>query len=81
MAKGIYRPAKYVHHIEEINAENIYRPEVTLNYDNLMAVCRECHDDFHDNHGRWAKVNERKRKAKRESDRFYIDEMGRAHAK
>lgn len=47
LARGIYRPAKIVHHIIEITPENIHDPKVTLNWDNLEAVCRECHAEKH----------------------------------
>ena len=50
LARGIETPAVIVHHIEELNPLNIYKPEVTLNFDNLKAVCRKCHADEHINH-------------------------------
>ena len=81
LARGIYKPAKEVHHIEELTPLNIRIPEVTLGFDNLIALCKECHGSRHDNHGRWHKVNEAKRQAKKESQRFFIDEFGRVSAK
>lgn len=39
-----------VHHKETITEENINNPKVTLNYDNLMYVCKKCHDRF-EGHG------------------------------
>lgn len=39
-----------VHHKETITEENINNPEVTLNYGNLMYVCKKCHDRF-EGHG------------------------------
>lgn len=48
MRRGIYTPAVYVHHIIELDPVNISNPEITLNPDNLEAVCRECHADYHD---------------------------------
>lgn len=47
MARGIYKPAKEVHHIEELTPENIYRPEISLNFNNLVALCKECHKARH----------------------------------
>ena len=47
LARGIYRPAEIVHHLIEITPENIQDPKVTLNWDNLEAVCRECHAEKH----------------------------------
>ena len=47
LRKGIYTPAREVHHIEELTPENIHRPEVTLNFDNLEALCKDCHNKEH----------------------------------
>ena len=52
MRRGIYKPAKEVHHIEELTPENIYRPEVSLNFNNLIALCKECHKARHKEHDR-----------------------------
>ena len=47
MARGIYKPAKEVHHIEELTPMNIHRPEIALNFANLVALCKECHKARH----------------------------------
>ena len=47
MKRGIYKPAKEVHHIEELTPDNIYRPEISLNFNNLVALCKECHKARH----------------------------------
>ena len=47
LRKGVYKPGVIVHHIEELTPFNIYRPEVTLNFDNLELLCRECHAEVH----------------------------------
>ena len=47
MRKGIYKPGVIVHHIEELTPENIYRPEVSLNFRNLELLCRDCHAEVH----------------------------------
>lgn len=47
LKRGIYKPAKEVHHIEELTPLNIHRPEVSLNFDNLVALCKECHKARH----------------------------------
>lgn len=39
--------ADTVHHIEHLNVTNINDPDVTLNENNLMAVCRDCHAKIH----------------------------------
>ncbi len=47
MKRGIYKPGIEVHHVEELKPWNIHRPEVTLNFDNLVCLCRECHKARH----------------------------------
>ena len=81
LRKGIYKPAEIVHHKIEIDPITVERPEIALNFDNLEAVCRDCHDEIHDNRGRWAKVNENKRKARADSQRYIVDENGSVSAK
>ena len=65
LAKGIVTPAEIVHHKIEITPENITDPTVTLNWNNLQCVCRECHAEAHG-----ARQN-----------RWKIDELGRVYAK
>lgn len=77
LRKGIYKPAVIVHHIEELTPFNITNPEIALNFNNLEAVCRECHDQYHDIHGRWDKVNQKKKEAKAQSNRYTVDKFGR----
>lgn len=47
LKKGIYNPAEMVHHINHVTPSNIYNPEITLNFKNLKAVCRDCHAAYH----------------------------------
>lgn len=47
MRHGIYKPGEIVHHKTELNANNINDPDVTLNWDNLMLLCRDCHAEVH----------------------------------
>jgi 5-methylcytosine-specific restriction endonuclease McrA len=48
LAKGIYKPGVIVHHKVWLTPENIYNPAVTLNWDNLELLCRDCHAAEHD---------------------------------
>lgn len=48
LKRGIYKPGVIVHHVEELTQFNIENPEVTLNWNNLRLVCRECHIKEHD---------------------------------
>ena len=47
LKKGLYKPAKIVHHVIWLNAENITDESISLNKDNLMLVCKECHEHLH----------------------------------
>ena len=47
LKKGILRAAVIVHHKTYLTPENIYRPDVTMNFANLEALCRECHEKEH----------------------------------
>lgn len=47
LAKGLIKPAAIVHHKIYITADNVDDPNVVLNWDNLEALCRECHEDEH----------------------------------
>ncbi|MBD3950030.1 HNH endonuclease [Tuanshanicoccus lijuaniae] len=45
------KPAKIVHHIVWINDNNIDDVSVTLNEENLTALCQECHNQIHTSKG------------------------------
>ena len=47
LRRGLYTPADTVHHIIHITPQNINDPSVTLNFSNLLAVCRDCHAEQH----------------------------------
>ena len=47
LKKGLYRPAVVIHHKVYIDEKQIHNPEITLNWDNLEALCRRCHEDEH----------------------------------
>lgn len=81
LRKGIYKPAEVVHHKIELDPINISNPEIALGFGNLEAVCRACHDEIHDNRGRWAMINAKKRQAKADAQRFFFDENGKVYAK
>lgn len=65
MKEGRVTAAEEVHHIKFITPDNINDPNVTLNWDNLVALCRECH---------------RKRHGARQR-RYEVDEWGRVTTK
>ena len=45
--EGLITPAEAVHHIKPITPDNMTDPNITLNHNNLMAVCRKHHDQLH----------------------------------
>lgn len=59
--QGRITPAEIIHHKQPITPNNINDPSITLNPDNLLAVCREHHAELH----------------RRGVRRFVIDECGR----
>lgn len=42
-----YVKGEIVHHKKHITPSNIYNPEITLNWNNLELLCRECHSKQH----------------------------------
>ena len=65
LAKGLFNPAEIVHHKIELTPANINDPSITLDWNNLQCVCRECHADIHD----------------RRQRRYRFDELGRVVTK
>lgn len=45
--KGIIKQGEIVHHKINITPGNIYDPDITLNWNNLMLLCRDCHAMVH----------------------------------
>jgi 5-methylcytosine-specific restriction endonuclease McrA len=44
---GIAVPAEHVHHIKELTEENFMDPNISLNPENLEALCYDCHTREH----------------------------------
>ena len=44
---GLYNPGVIVHHKIHITPANIQIPEITMNFDNLELLCRDCHAAMH----------------------------------
>ncbi|MBP3673948.1 MAG: HNH endonuclease [Oscillospiraceae bacterium] len=61
LTKGLIIPGEIVHHRRHITAGNVDKPEITLSWDNLQLVCRECHAEIHerDIHGSGKKSKKR----------------------
>ena len=58
LSKGIITPAEIVHHKVFLTPENINDPYVSLNWQNLEAVCRDCHAAIHEGNQKRYKVDE-----------------------
>lgn len=58
LANGLIVPGEIVHHKVHITPQNIYDPSITLSFDNLELVCRECHAIEHGAHRKRYKVDE-----------------------
>ena len=61
LSKGIYKSGEIVHHKIHLTPDNISDPSVSLNWNNLELLCRDCHAFMHD----------------RKKRRYKLDEMGR----
>ena len=44
---GLYRAGEIVHHKQPLTPENINDPAITLSWDNLELLCRDCHGKVH----------------------------------
>lgn len=65
LKEGRITPAKIVHHKIFLTPENIHDPDVALNWNNLEAVCKPCHEQIHEYCG------------KKNDKRYEVDELGR----
>jgi len=45
--RGRLTPGDTVHHKIHLNPNNISDPTITLGWDNLMCLCRDCHAEIH----------------------------------
>lgn len=53
------RPATEVHHIIHLSPQNIGDTSITMNPDNLVSLCRECHFNEHKGeHGKGREIKE-----------------------
>jgi len=42
-AKGLIVPGREVHHKIHLTPDNINDPKISLNWDNLELLCKDCH--------------------------------------
>jgi 5-methylcytosine-specific restriction endonuclease McrA len=62
----MWNTGEIVHHIKHITKDNITDPSITLSFDNLECVCRDCH----------AAEHPEIYSAKRNKNRFSVDANG-----
>ena len=49
LKRGVLSYGEIVHHKIELTPDNINDPGVTLNFNNLELLCRQCHAEAHGN--------------------------------
>lgn len=64
LSQGLIVPAEAVHHRTHITVQNMDDPNITLNWNNLQALCRDHHAMMH-------------KGERRQAMRYYFDEDGR----
>lgn len=47
LAAGLIRAGEFVHHKKHLSVDNINDPVVTLGFDNMELLCRDCHAAEH----------------------------------
>ena len=52
------RPAEHVHHKKHLTETNVYDVSVSLNPDNLVSLCKRCHDQEHSQDKGFGRVTE-----------------------
>ena len=52
LEKGIIKEAKHIHHIQSFMSvdDELKRKELAYDWNNLQALCVECHNNKHHNH-------------------------------
>lgn len=54
LKRGLITPAEEVHHIIALTPDNIQDEGITLNEENLVSLCRECHRKRHGREKRYS---------------------------
>lgn len=49
LKQGIYRPADIVHHKIFLTEKTVNDPEICYSFEHLEAVCRQHHEEIHNN--------------------------------
>lgn len=60
LKKGLHVPARIVHHKIYLTEENVSDPSIAYGFDNLEALCKNCHNEEHFKaQPRWKIINGR----------------------
>ena len=70
------RPAQEVHHKVHLSPDNIWDPRITLNPENLVALCRDCHFAQHIEDKEEGKKRKNSKKKADCAEGFHFDEAG-----
>lgn len=70
------KPAQEVHHKIHLSPENIWNISITLNPDNLISLCRDCHFNQHKQDKAEGKKKYDKEKHGDCAEGFHFDENG-----
>lgn len=70
------RPAQEVHHIKHLSPENIWDVNISLNPNNLMSLCKDCHFEQHKEDKAAGKKKYDKEKNGDCNEGFHFDENG-----
>ena len=65
-------PAQEVHHKVHLSPENIWDVKITLNPDNLMSLCKDCHFAIHEED----KAKGNKKKSPASGKGYHFDRNG-----
>ena len=69
-------PAEEVHHITRLSPENIWDKNITLNPDNLISLCKDCHFKEHEHDKEAGKAAANGRSYGDCAEGFHFDENG-----
>jgi len=70
------RPAQEVHHKTHLSPENIWDTSITLNPQNLISLCKDCHFAQHVKDKEEGKHKAHRAKANDCGEGFHFDESG-----
>lgn len=75
--KGLIRHGEHVHHIIHLTPDNVSDPNISTSFDNLILLCRECHEAEHLEEKSHAMREAMKHKSRK---RFTVNAAGKVEA-